>query len=70
MKLNKKCMVCGEELWVMNDEVEFFTDKYMLGHRICVSQETIHCICKTCGTEYTISGEHDLVKKLKDSVGV
>ena len=66
MKLNKNCMVCGGELWILEDEVEFYPNQYLLGRRIGVDRETVRCKCTTCGTEYTIDGEYRNIKELKE----
>lgn len=68
MKLNKKCMVCGEELWVMNDEVEFSTYRAICGVFGGTGKETLECKCMSCQTEYTIKGEYESINKLKDRV--
>ena len=65
MRLNKECMVCGGELWILEDEVEFYPNQYLLGRRIGVDRETVRCKCTTCGTEYTIEGEYRNIKELK-----
>ena len=68
IRLNKECMVCGGELWILEDEVCFEPNQYLLGGRIGTDRETVRCKCTTCGTEYTIEGEYRNIKELKEWV--
>ena len=61
--LIQKCMICGSDLPVYEDEVDF--GNRLCGNKVFSPIETIIACCIECGTEYKIRGSKRLLDKIK-----
>ena len=54
--LNKKCMLCGGDLFLLSVDVEYFYEN--------VSSAIVRAMCSNCYTEVEISGGEEVLKGL------